>query len=53
LQERAESLTFTGRLRSVRFALRGIAVLLRSQHSSAGAVAIGLLVLAPRLLARL
>jgi diacylglycerol kinase (ATP) len=28
------SLTFTGRLRSVRFALRGIALMLRTQHNA-------------------
>jgi diacylglycerol kinase (ATP) len=31
---RSESLTFTGRLRSVRYALRGIAIMLRSQHNA-------------------
>jgi diacylglycerol kinase (ATP) len=28
------SLTFTGRLRSVRFALRGVALMLRTQHNA-------------------
>jgi len=28
------SLTFTGRLRSIRYALRGIAVMMRSQHNA-------------------
>jgi diacylglycerol kinase (ATP) len=31
---RENTLTFTGRLRSVRYALRGIAVMLRSQHNA-------------------
>lgn len=44
-----ENLSFTGRLRSVRFALQGIATMLRSQHNAwvhaaatAGVVALGL-----------
>jgi diacylglycerol kinase (ATP) len=43
-----ESLSFTGRLRSVRFALRGVAIMLRSQHNAwvhaaatAGVIALG------------
>jgi len=34
LETRESSLTFTGRLRSLRYALRGIAVMLRSQHNA-------------------
>jgi diacylglycerol kinase (ATP) len=44
-----ESLSFTGRLRSVRFAIRGIATMLRSQHNAwvhaaatAGVIVLGL-----------
>lgn len=45
----SSSLTFTGRLRSVRYAVRGVAIMIRSQHNAwlhavatAGVVALGL-----------
>ena len=34
MKERESSLTFTGRLRSVRYALRGIGVMIRGQHNA-------------------